>query len=145
MKGPYDPPAGHRFNPAKLLLDPYARALDRSPQWHDSMMGYRSITVGTAPRLDLRDSAPAMPKSVVVDSTFDWDGDRKPAIPWEDLVIYEAHVKGVTMQHPEVRLWARGHYAGLGSPAVIAPLTSHAVNAMQLTPVHQTAPVRRLS
>ena len=67
MKGPYDPPAGHRFNPAKLLLDPYARALDRTPQWHDSMMGYRSITVGTAPRLDLRDSAPAMPKCVVVD------------------------------------------------------------------------------
>ena len=102
MSGPYDPAAGHRFNAAKLLIDPYARALDRIPVWHDSMMGYRSITVGNAPRLDLRDSAPAMPKCVVVDPAYDWEGDRKPAIPWGDLIIYEAQVKGMTALHPEV-------------------------------------------
>jgi isoamylase len=144
MKGPYDPPAGHRFNPAKLLLDPYARALDRTPQWNDSMMGYRSITVGTAPRLDMRDSAPAMPKCVVVDSEYDWEGDRKPAIPWGDLVIYEAHVKGMTATHPEVPRRIRGKYAALASPAMTKHLTSLGVNAIELMPVHQTAPEHRL-
>jgi len=144
MSGPYDPKAGHRFNAAKLLLDPYARALDRIPRWNDSMMGYRSITVGTAPRLDLRDSAPAMPKCVVVDSAYDWEGDRKPAIPWGDLVIYEAHVKGMTAMHPEVARRTRGKYAVLASPAVIKHLTSLGVNAIELMPVHQTAPEHRL-
>jgi glycogen operon protein len=144
MSGPYDPKAGHRFNAAKLLLDPYARALDRIPRWHDSMMGYRSITVGTAPRLDLRDSAPAMPKCVVVDSAYDWEGDRKPAIPWGDLIIYEAHVKGMTAMHPEVARRTRGKYAALGSPAVIKHLNSLGVNAIELMPVHQTTPENRL-
>src|SRR5271166_4814866 len=86
VSGPYDPPAGHRFNSAKLLLDPYARALDRMPRWHDSMFGYRTTAVDAVPpRLDLRNSAHAMPKCVVVDSAYDWESDRRPAIPWEDL------------------------------------------------------------
>jgi isoamylase len=145
LSGPYDPPAGHRFNPAKLLLDPYARALDRPFPWHDSMSGYRATTAGAPPRPDSRNSAPMMPKCVVVDSTFDWDGDRKPAIPWEDLIIYEAHVKGMTAQHSQVPLRARGHFTGLASPSVIAHLTSLGVNAIELMPVHQAAPERRLS
>jgi isoamylase len=144
VAGPYDPPAGHRFNPAKLVLDPYARALDRVPRWHDSMMGYRSITAGTVPRLDMRDSAPAMPKCVVVDSTYDWDGDRRPAIPWEDLIIYEAHVKGMTAAHPEVPRKIRGTYAALASPAVIKHMNALGVNAVELLPVCQIAPEHRL-
>ena len=80
FSGPYDPLAGHRFNSAKLLLDPYARALDRTPRWHDSMIGYRSTAIDAVPRPDLRNSAPAMPKCVVVDSAYDWDGDRKPQL-----------------------------------------------------------------
>ncbi len=145
VDGPYDPPAAHRFNPAKLLLDPYARALDRVPRWHDSMFGYRTTAVGgAAPRLDLRNSAHAMPKCVVVDSAYDWDGDRKPAIAWEDLVIYEAHVKGMTATHPEVPRKIRGKFAALASPPVIRHLTSLGVNAIELMPVHQTAPERRL-
>jgi isoamylase len=144
VKGPYDPPAGHRFNAAKLVIDPYARALDRAPRWHDTMMGYRSITAGTVPRLDLRDSAPAMPKCVVVDSAYDWEGDRKPEIPLDNLIIYEAHVKGMTAVHPEVPRKIRGTYAALASPPVIKHLTALGVNAIELMPVHQVAPEHRL-
>jgi isoamylase len=145
VSGPYDPPAGHRFNFAKLLLDPYARAIDRTPRWHDSMFGYRMTAVGeAAPRLDVRDSARAMPKCVVVDPAYDWEGDGKPAIAPEDLVIYEAHVKGLTAIHPEVPRKLRGNYAAIASPAVIRHLSSIGVNAIELLPVHQTAPERRL-
>jgi isoamylase len=144
VSGPYDPPAGHRFNPAKLLIDPYTRALDRSPRWNDSMMGYRSITVGTPPRLDTHNSGRAMPKCVVVDSAYDWEGDRKPAIAWENLIIYEAHVKGMTATHPEVPRKVRGTYAGLAAPTIIRHLNSLGVNAVELLPVHQTGPEHRL-
>ena len=144
VSGPYDPPAGHRFNSAKLLLDPYALAIDRIPRWHDSMTGYRSTAVAGVSRPDSRNSAHAMPKCVVVDSAYDWEGDRKPAIPWEDLVIYEAQVKGMTAMHPEVHRRIRGKFAALASPAVISHLTSLGVNAIELLPVHQTAPERRL-
>jgi len=145
IAGPYDPPAGHRFNSAKLLLDPYARAIDRVPRWHDSMFGYRATaTAGAVPRPDPRNSAPEMPRCVVVDSAYDWEGDRKPAIPWNDLVIYEAQVKGLTATHPDVPGKIRGKFAGLASPAVIKHLASLGVNAIELLPVHQTAPERRL-
>ncbi len=145
VSGPYDPPAGHRFNSAKLLLDPYARALDRTPRWHDSMNGYRPAAADAAPRLDPRNSAAAMPKCVVVGSAYDWEGDRKPAIAWEDLIIYEAQVKGMTALHREVPRRIRGKFAALASPAVIDHLTSLGVNAVELMPVQQTAPERRLS
>ncbi len=145
ISGPYDPPAGHRFNSAKLLLDPYARALDRTPRWHDSMNGYRPVAADAAPRLDPRNSAAAMPKCLVVDSAYDWEGDRKPAIAWEDLVIYEAQVKGMTALHREVPRRIRGKFAALASPAVIGHLTSLGVNAVELMPVQQTAPERHLS
>jgi isoamylase len=144
VNGPYDPPAGHRFNPAKLLIDPCARVLDSMPRWHDSMVGYRASAAGATPHLDSRNSAPVMSKCVVVDSAFDWEGDRKPEISWQDLVIYEAHVKGMTATHPDVPRRIRGKYAGLASPPVIRHLTSLGVNAIELMPVHQTAPERRL-
>ncbi len=142
--GRYDPPAGHHFNSAKLLLDPYARAIDRAPVWDDSMMGYRARTATGPFRADRRNSALVMPKCVVVDSVYDWGGDRKPAIASEDLVIYEAHVKGMTALRPEVAEPIRGTYAALASPAVIGHLTSLGVNAIELMPVHQTAPEHRL-
>ncbi|MGH7814144.1 MAG: glycogen debranching protein GlgX [Candidatus Binataceae bacterium] len=148
VEGPYDPAAGHRFNSAKLLLDPYARAIDRAPVWHDSMLGYRAPAGGAeAPaieRPDSRDSAAAMPKCLVIESAFDWEGDRKPAIPWEETLIYEAHVKGMTMLHPRVPEPLRGAYAGLAAPAVIEHLKSLGVTAIELMPVHQIGPERRL-
>jgi len=144
VAGPYDPPAGHRFNPAKLLLDPYAHAIDRVPEWHDSMLGARAGTATAPFRADSRNSAPAMPKCVVVDSSYDWGDERRPNIADEDLVMYEAHVKGMTALHPEVAARIRGTYAALASPAVIRHLQSLGVNAIELMPVHQTAPEQRL-
>jgi isoamylase len=146
VNGLYDPPSGHLFNPAKLLLDPYARAIDRNPRWHDSMFGYRMAGAESAmTQIDTVDSARAMPKCVVVDPAFDWEGDSKPAIPWQELIIYEAHVKGMSVTHPEVPRRTRGRYSALASPPVIRHLTSLGVNAIELMPVHQTAPERRLS
>ncbi len=144
VSGPYDPAAGHRFNPAKLLIDPSARVLDSMPRWHDSMFGYRAAAAGATPHLDSRNSASVMPKCVVTDSAFDWDGDRKPEISWQDVVIYEAHVKGMTAMHPDVPRRTRGRFAGLASPPIIQHLTSLGVNAIELMPVHQTAPERHL-
>ena len=95
VSGPYDPPAGHRFNPAKLLIDPCARVLDSMPRWHDSMVGYRASAAGATPHLDSRNSAPVMPKCVVVDSAFDWEGDRKPEISWQD----RRHLRGAREGH----------------------------------------------
>src|SRR5216684_1959595 len=145
VSGRYDPAAGHRFNPAKLLLDPYARMIDREPAWNDSMLGYR-IGGGAraANRPSASDSATAMPKGVVVDTTYNWDGDRSPATLWAETIIYEAHVKGMTALHPEVPENLRGTYAGLAEPAVIKHLVSLGVTAIELLPVHQTAPERFL-
>ena len=114
VHGPYEPAAGHRFNPAKLLLDPYAKAIDGTVRWDDAVFGYR---VGAGPDADLalddRDSAPFVPKSVVVDPAFSWGDDRPPRTPWHQTVIYELHVKGFTARHPEVPRELRGTYAGL--------------------------------
>jgi isoamylase len=144
VRGPYEPVAGHRFNPAKLLLDPYARALDRVPSWNDLMLGYR-VSAGTpTARPDSRDSGSVMPKCIVVDRSYDWSGDEKPKTPWERTVIYEAHVKGMTALHPEVPAEIRSSYAGLASPAVLKHLKSLGITAIELMPVHQVAPERHL-
>lgn len=135
--GPYAPSAGHRFNPNKLLLDPYAKALDGSVRWNDALFGYR---LGD-PRADLsfddRDSAPFAPKSVVVDTAFTWGDDRPPRIPWKDTVIYEVHVKGFTIRNPEVPPHLRGTYAGLASQPAVDYLRSLGVTAVELLPVHE--------
>lgn len=136
--GPYNPLHGQRFNPYKLLIDPYARALSREIKWHKAVFGYR---VG-APRGDLTmsrsDSAPYMPRGVVVDDAdFDWGGDRHPRTPLHRTVIYELHVKGFTRLHPELPEELRGSYAGLCAPPVIAYLKSLGVTAVELLPVHQ--------
>ena len=137
VHGPYAPAEGHRFNPAKLLLDPYAKSIDGTIRWSDALFGYRLGDPAGDLAPDERDSAAGVPKSVVVDPAFSWGGDRPPRIPWKNTVIYEVHVKGFTMRHPGVPRGLRGTYAGLTSPAAIDYLRSLGVTAVELLPVHQ--------
>ena len=137
VHGPWDPANGHRFNPAKLLLDPYTRAIDGSVRWSDALFGYRIGDPEADLARDERDSASGMPKSVVVEPAFTWGEDRRPATPWNETVIYEAHVKGVTARHPEVPESLRGTYAGLASPAILEYFRSLGITAVELMPIHQ--------
>ena len=136
VHGPYDPKVGHRFNASKLLLDPYAKALTGVVKWSDAMFGYR---VGD-PREDLsfdeRNNAGNIPKCVVIDQAFTWGEDKLLNTPWSKTVIYEVHVKGFTMRHPDVPEHLRGTYAGLASPPMIDYLQSLGVTAVELLPVH---------
>jgi isoamylase len=135
--GRYAPELGDRFNPHKLLLDPYARAIDRPARFHPLLLGYDpAAPLGTTP--DLRDSAPEAPRSLVIDPRFDWHGDAPPRTPWPDTVIYECHVRGLTALHPELPEALRGTYLGLASEPVIAHLRALGVTAVQLLPVHHT-------
>ncbi len=134
--GPYGPEEGHRFNPAKLLLDPYARALEGRLRWSDALMGYKIGSGRADLSFDTRDSAFAMPKAVVVDPSFDWEGDVPPARPMSETVIYEAHVKGMTALHPGVERPVRGSYLGLASAPVVEHLRRLGVTAVELLPVH---------
>jgi len=144
VHGPYAPQEGHRFNAAKLLLDPYAKALSGPVVWNNVLFGY---TPGD-PREDLapdgRDSAPYVPKSVVVDNSFTWGEDRHPRIPWTQTVIYECHVKGMTALHPDVPEPLRGTFLGLASDAIIDHLKALGVTAVELMPVHQCMTSRHL-
>src|SRR5579875_2942401 len=144
VDGPYRPQEGHRFNPAKLLIDPYAKAVSGSIQWTDELYGY---TIGD-PREDLsfdpRDSAGRMPKCVVIDQAFTWGDDRPPNIPWNRSLIYECHVRGMTIRHPAVPERVRGTYLGLASDPVIDHLKALGVTAVELMPVHQFAADRHL-
>ncbi|HMB11518.1 glycogen debranching protein GlgX [Saliniramus sp.] len=134
--GPYEPANGHRFNPNKLLIDPYARGLQGETRWSDALFGYRVNSSRADLSFDRRDSAPAVPKSVVIDDSFNWGDDRSPDIPWEETVIYEAHVKGLTKLMEEVRVPERGTYAALGHPAVIAHLKRLGITSVELMPIH---------
>ena len=136
VHGPYEPNRGHRFNPAKLLMDPYARALVGALHWTDEIFGYRAKDPTQDLSRDDRDSAPFIPKSVVVDGAFDWGDDRPRRRPWHQTVIYEVHVKGFTARHPGVPPELRGTYAGLASPAALDHLSSLGVTAVELLPVH---------
>ncbi len=136
VHGPYEPDKGHRFNPSKLLIDPYAKAIAGDVQWDDSLYGY---TVGHADEdlsRDERDSAPYVPKCVVVDPAFDWEDDRHPAIPWHKTLIYELHVKGFTARNPNVPPEIRGSYSGLVCDEVINYIRSLGMTAVELMPVH---------
>jgi glycogen operon protein len=134
--GPYAPEEGHRFNPHKLLIDPYARALDGRLRWSDALMGYRIGSPRADLSFDTRDSAFAVPKSVVTDPAFSWADDLPPRRPWTETVIYEAHVKGLTMQHPDLPPGLRGTYLGLCSDPMIDHLLKLGVTAVELLPVH---------
>ncbi|HZZ89591.1 MAG TPA: glycogen debranching protein GlgX, partial [Caulobacteraceae bacterium] len=134
--GPYEPERGYRFNPNKLLLDPYTRALRGEVRWTDALFGYRLTSARGDLSFDRRDSAPAMPKSIVVDDRYGWGEDRPPRTPWADTVIYEAHVKGLTQLLEEVRPPAKGTLAAIGHPAVISHLKRLGVTALELLPIH---------
>jgi glycogen operon protein len=138
VAGPYAPAEGHRFNPHKLLLDPYARAISGTIRWSDAQFGY-DLQSGDDLTFDDGDSAPGMPKSVVVDDAFNWAGDERPNVPWNRTVIYEAHVKGMTQLHPDIPEEMRGTYLGLSMDPVIDHLQSLGVTAIELLPVHQFA------
>ncbi len=144
VHGPYDPRAGHRFNPAKLLIDPYARRLDGAVRWDDSLFGYRLGSEGEDLDRDDRDSAAFVPKGVVVEPTFDWGGDTQLDTPFDRTLIYEVHVKGFTKLHPQVPSELRGTYAGLGSEPAIRYLTDLGITAVELLPVHQHVDERHL-
>ena len=140
VHGPWAPERGHWFNPAKLLLDPYARAIEGSVRWDAARaFAYAPLVGAGAPVPDPEDSAAAVPRCVVVDPSFDWEGDHHPRTPWTRTVIYETHVKGFTKLHPGVRADLRGTYAGLASEAAIAHLRSLGVTAVELLPVQQIA------
>ena len=136
VHGPYEPDAGHRFNPNKLLIDPYARALKGELRWHDSMFGYRLGSRRMDLSFDRRDSGPAMPKCVVVDEAVTWGDHKRPKRPWAETIIYEAHVKGLTAMHPDVPEPVRGTFSGLADPRVIDYLVKLGVTAIELMPVH---------
>ena len=134
VHGPWDPGRGRRFNAQKLLADPYARAFSGSYQLTPGVFGH--VGRDDMVRNDL-DSAPDVPKSVIVDDRFEWGGDRPPGTRWDNTVIYEAHVKGMTARHPKVPPHLRGTYLGMAHPAVIEHLLSLGVTAVELMPVHQ--------
>jgi glycogen operon protein len=138
--GPYHPAEGHRFNPEKLLLDPYAKALGRTLQWHESLWSVPPDA------FDLHDqppntqgSAAHAPLAKVIDTAFDWGNDHPPSIPWEETLIYETHVKGMTQQHPAIPEELRGTYVGLASEPVLEHLTRLGITTIELLPVHQNA------
>ena len=144
VHGPYDPDAGHRFNPNKLLIDPYAKAVSGPIDWSDDLFGY---TVGDPAEdlsFDTRDSASALPKSVVVDPSFTWQDDRPPRTPLNRTVIYETHVRGMTMQHPGVPQHLRGTFLGLASDPIVDHLLNLGVTAVELMPVHHFVADRNL-
>ena len=133
IHGPWAPGLGHRFNPAKVVIDPYARAVGRRMRWNDALFGFR---LGDALTRDDRDTAPWAPLSAVVDGAFAWGDDHRPRTPWQDTVIYELHVRGFTRRHPGVPDDLRGTYLGLVSEPALDHLKSLGVTAVELLPVH---------
>jgi isoamylase len=142
VDGPFDPEHGLRHNPAKLLLDPYARSLAGRFQWNAALLG--STTVGGVQKPELTDSAPYNYKARVIEGAFDWGDDRPPAVPWRDTVIYEAHVRGLTKLHPRVPEHERGRFLGLANPDVIAYLKQLGVTSIELLPVQGFVPEKFL-
>jgi glycogen operon protein len=138
VHGPYAPHEGHRFNPVKLLIDPYAKAIEGHVRWNRANV-FPYAWKGTLDddlEPDATDDAIAIPKSIVIDPGFDWEGDEPPRIPWSDTIIYEAHVKGFTKLHPEIPEHLRGTYGGLASDEAVGYLASLGITAVELLPVH---------
>jgi isoamylase len=136
VHGPYEPEAGHRFNPNKLLLDPYARGHFGDLEWNPAVFGYE-MESGDDLTFDKRDSAPFMPKCVVVDPNFNWNGSpRRRAVPWDSTVIYEAHLRGFTKLHPAVKEELRGTYKGIAQKEVVEYVKSLGVTSIELLPIH---------
>lgn len=135
VHGPYDPAQGHRFNPHKVLLDPYAKGIGRDVRWADEVFGYRLGGSDADMAFDDRDSAPFAPLARVIDPSFTWGNDRAPRTPWHKTIVYELHVKGFSQLHPSLPEGLRGTYAGLASEGVIKHLTQLGITAVELEPV----------
>jgi glycogen operon protein len=136
VQGRFAPREGLRFNPNKLLLDPYSRAIAGKIDWHAPIFGYRLGGRNEDLTRDVHNSARGMPKSVVVDDVFDWGDDRPPNVPWSETIVYETHVKGISMRHPDVPEELRGTYLGLASEPIVEHLRSLGITAVELLPVH---------
>jgi isoamylase len=134
--GPYVPESGLRFNPNKLLLDPYAKAIGRPLNWADDLFGYQLGDSDGDLSFDDRDSAPFAPLGAVIDTSFDWSGEKRPSFAAHEILIYEAHIRGMTMTHPDVPEHLRGTYAGMASPPIIEHLHGLGVTTLELMPVH---------
>ncbi len=143
--GPFEPHNGHRFNPHKLLIDPYAKAIAGTIQWSDALFGYALGHPDEDLSFSHVDSAPYIPKSVVIDSAFDWEGDKLPQIPYHQSIIYETHVKGFTQTHPDIPEEIRGKYAAIAHPVTIQYLKDLGVTAVELMPVHHYVIDRHLA
>ena len=142
VHGPYDPSNGHRFNPHKLLIDPYAKAISGTVKWNDALFAY---TIGDDDlSMDATDSAPFVPKSVVTNDKFDWGSDKPPRIPMHKSVIYETHVKGFTAMHPDIPEEIRGTYAAMGHPVAVNYLKELGITAVELLPIHHFLTDRHL-
>ncbi len=144
VHGPYKPGSGHRFNPNKLLTDPYAKAISGTIEWDDSLFGYQVGHKKKDLSFSDSDSAPFMPKSVVVDEKYDWEGDKLLKTPYHKTVIYETHVKGFTKRNPDIPEELRGTYSGISHPASIEYLTNLGITAVELMPVHHFITDRHL-
>jgi glycogen operon protein len=144
VHGPYEPEHGLRFNANKLLLDPYAKAIGRELTWNDALFGYTIGHEEVDLSFDERDSAPFAPLAIVTDPAFDWEDDKAPGTAWHNTVIYEAHVKGLTMRHPDVPEEMRGTYAAIGSPPIIDHLTRLGITAIELLPIQYFTDDRHL-
>ena len=136
VDGPYEPKEGHRFNRHKLLIDPYAKALMGDVQYSPDIFSYIVDNADQDLSFSSMDDAHRIPKAVVIDDSFDWQGDRLLRTPWHETVIYEVHVRGFTQQHPDIPDRLQGTYAGLAHPAAIAHLNALGVTAVELLPVH---------
>jgi len=145
IHGPFDPAKGQRFNPGKVVLDPYAKLIGREVRWSDELFGYKLNDPETDLSFDDRDSAPYAPLAVVIDPAFTWGDDRRPRTPWHKTLIYELHVKGFTQLNPYVPENLRGSYAGLASESAIKHLTDLGVTAVELLPVHHHLDDRHLT
>ncbi len=144
VHGPYDPSHGHRFNPNKIVVDPYARLIGRDIRWSDGMFGYRIGDAQADLSLDSRDNMEDAALAVVVDPRYRWRRDRAPGTPWHKTVIYEAHVRGLTLRHPDIPPRLRGTYAGLASRPMIRHFRRLGVTAIELLPVHHHVDDRHL-
>ncbi|WP_290660597.1 glycogen debranching protein GlgX [Aquabacterium sp.] len=144
VHGPHHPEEGQRFNPSKLLIDPYAKAIVGPVDWSAAHYDHELNTVDEDLAQNNDDSAPGMPKSQVVDESFDWGNDKPPQVPWRDTIFYEVHVKGLSQRHPDVPEAQRGTYAGLASPPVLNHLKQLGVTSIELLPVHAFIDDQRL-
>jgi isoamylase len=142
--GPYDPANGHRFNPNKLMIDPYAKSLHGRLRWTDAAFGYRVGSPREDLAMDRRDNARFIPKCRVIETAFTWGEERRPQIPWEETIILELSVRGITKRHPSVDPEYRGSFAGLASPAMIDYLVGLGITAVELLPIHAAVDERHL-